>query len=128
MAEDGKTVLMCTHLLLEAEGLADQVIVMDKGHAMVAGSPQELTRRYWPATRVLLAADDPALLDAASTLPYVRGYERNGVAMVDLDDDTNVPDLVDALVAAGARLTRVEPRTPTLEELYFRIRKQHRGE
>jgi hypothetical protein len=77
---------------------------------------------------VLLAADDPALLDAASTLPYVRGYERNGVAMVDLDDDTNVPDLVDALVAAGARLTRVEPRTPTLEELYFRIRKQHRGE
>ncbi len=31
MAEDGKTVLMCTHLLLEAEGLADQVIVMDHG-------------------------------------------------------------------------------------------------
>ena len=27
MAEGGKTVLMCTHLLLEAEGLADQVVV-----------------------------------------------------------------------------------------------------
>ena len=37
MAEDGKTVLMCTHLLLEAEGLADQVVVMDHG-AVVAGS------------------------------------------------------------------------------------------
>ena len=128
MADDGKTVLMCTHLLLEAEGLADQVIVMDKGHAMVSGSPKELTRRYWPATRVLLDADNPALLDFAATLPYVRGYERNGVAVVDLDDDTQVPDLVDALVAAGARLTRVEPRTPTLEELYFAIRKQHRGQ
>ena len=48
--------------------------------------------------------------------------------MVDLEDDTQVPDLVDALVAAGARLTRVEPRTPGLEELYFTIRKQHRGQ
>jgi len=126
MANDGKTVLMCTHLLLEAEGLADQVIVMDKGHAMVSGSPKELTRQYWPATRVLLDADDPSVLDTASTLPYVQHYERNGVAVVDLDNDSQVPDLVDALVAAGARLTRVEPRTPSLEELYFTIRKQHR--
>jgi len=128
MAEDGKTVLMCTHLLLEAEGLADQVIVMDKGHAMVSGSPQELTRRYWPATRVLVDADDPRVLDTASALPYVQHYERNGVAMVDLENDSQVPDLVDDLIAAGARLTRVEPRTPSLEELYFMIRKQHRGQ
>jgi ABC-2 type transport system ATP-binding protein len=128
MANDGKTVLMCTHLLLEAEGLADQVIVMDKGHAMVSGSPKELTRQYWPATRVLVDADDPRVLDTASTLPFVQHYERNGVAVVDLDDDSQVPDLVDALVAAGARLTRVEPRTPSLEELYFTIRKQHRGQ
>jgi ABC-2 type transport system ATP-binding protein len=124
MAEGGKTVLMCTHLLLEAEGLADQVIVMEKGHAMVAGSPRELTRRYWPATRVILDADDPEVLDTARFLPFVRNYERNGVALVDLDEDTQVPDLVDALVHAGARLTRVEPRTPSLEELYFAIRKQ----
>jgi len=126
MAEGGKTVLMCTHLLLEAEGLADQVVVMDRGRAMVSGSPEELTRQYWPATRVLIAADDPAKLDAAAALPFVNHYERNGVAVFDLECDEHVPDLVDALVGAGARLTRVEPRTPTLEELYFTIRKQHR--
>ena len=73
MAEDGKTVLMCTHLLLEAEGLADQVIVMDHGRAMVSGSPRELTRQYWPAARVILDADDPAVLDTARGLPFVRG-------------------------------------------------------
>jgi ABC-type multidrug transport system ATPase subunit len=122
MAGDGKTVLMCTHLLLEAEGLADQVVVMDHGRAIVAGSPRELTRRYWPAPSVLLDAEDPTLLDAARDLPYVRAYARNGVATVDLDRDDRVPDLVDALVRAGARLRRVEPRTPTLEELYFTIR------
>ena len=65
MAEGGKTVLMCTHLLLEAEGLADQVVVMDHGQAMVSGSPRELTRQFWPAARVVLDADDPAVLDTA---------------------------------------------------------------
>jgi ABC-2 type transport system ATP-binding protein len=126
MAEAGKTVLMCTHLLLEAEGLADQVIVMDHGHAIVAGSPQELSRRYWPAARVVLDADDPTVLDAARDLPFVRAYERNGTVTVDLAQETDVPDLVDALVRAGARLKRVEPCAPSLEELYFTIRNQER--
>jgi ABC-2 type transport system ATP-binding protein len=126
MAEGGKTVLMCTHLLLEAEGLADQVVVMDHGRAMISGSPRELTRQFWPAPRVVLDADDPSVLDTAQALPFVRGYSRNGVATVELAHETDVPDLVDALVGAGARLTRVEPQAPTLEELYFAIRREHR--
>jgi len=123
MAEDGKTVLMCTHLLLEAEGLADQVVVMDHGRAVIAGSPTELTRRFWPAARVVLDAADPAVLEMARGLAFVRSFERNGVVTVDLERESDVPDLVDALVHAGARLTRVEPRVPTLEELYFEIRR-----
>jgi ABC-2 type transport system ATP-binding protein len=126
MAEGGKTVLMCTHLLLEAEGLADQVIVMDHGRAIIAGSPRDLTRQFWPASRVVLDADDPAVLDTAELLPFVRSYHRNGVATVELEHETDVPDLVDALVGAGARLTRVEPQSPSLEELYFAIREEHR--
>jgi ABC-2 type transport system ATP-binding protein len=125
MAEGGKTVLMCTHLLLEAEGLADQVIVMDHGQAMISGSPRELTRQFWPSARVVLDADDPALLDSAEGLPFVRSYHRNGVATVELDNESDVPDLVDALVGVGARLTRVEPQAPSLEELYFAIRREH---
>jgi ABC-2 type transport system ATP-binding protein len=125
MAEGGKTVLMCTHLLLEAEGLADQVVVMDHGRAMISGSPRELTRQFWPASRVLVDADDPSVLDAARSLAFVRAYHRNGVATVELERETDVPDLVDALVASGARLTRVEPQAPTLEQLYFAIRQEH---
>jgi hypothetical protein len=75
---------------------------------------------------VVLDADDPALLDSARGLPFVRAYERNGVALVDLERETDVPDLVDALVGAGARLTRVEPQAPSLEQLYFAIRKENR--
>ena len=48
MTGDGSTVVMCTHLLLEAEGLADQVVVLEDGVDVVAAARGELTRRYWP--------------------------------------------------------------------------------
>ena len=122
LAERGTAILMCTHLLLEAEGIADQVVVLDRGRTLVSGSPAELTRRYWPAARVVLDADDPGILDRAKSLPFVNAYQRNGTATVDLSEPDRVPDLVDVLVAAGARLRRVEPQSPSLEQLYFAIR------
>jgi hypothetical protein len=64
------------------------------------------------------------MLDRCAALPFVRSYERNGSALVELDDRERVADLVDTLVADGVRLLRVEPRTPTLEELYFTVRRR----
>ena len=39
-----------------------------------------------------------------------------------LDGDHRTPDVITALVANGIRLTRIEPITPTLEDLYFAVR------
>jgi ABC-2 type transport system ATP-binding protein len=124
MTDDGSTtVVMCTHLLLEAEGLADQVVVLQDGTSLVHGAPAELTKRYWPDAMVRLGADDPAALDALADQPGVLGYERHdGVAQLRLDGTDRVPDLVFALTASGARVHRVEPHEPTLEDLYFAVR------
>jgi len=46
---------------------------------------------------------------------------------VQLDDLARVPDLVAALIAAGVRLTRVDPHNPSLEDLYFAIRRERRA-
>jgi ABC-2 type transport system ATP-binding protein len=123
MAHDGRTVLMCTHLLLEAEGLADHVVVMDHGHTLASGSPKDLVRSLWNSVTVAFDAEDPSQLDQVRTMPGVVSYERVNGAVVELDDANRVPELVAALVDMGVRLTRVEPRTPTLEELYFAVRR-----
>ena len=125
MAASGKTVVMCTHLLLEAEGLADQVVILEQGRDLIAGPPEELIHRYWPHPSVVLDATDRSGLDQLEAMPGVVGYSRNGAsAHVALDDLARIPDLVEALTASGVRLTRVTPHEPTLEELYFAVRRE----
>jgi ABC-2 type transport system ATP-binding protein len=123
MTEDGSTVVMCTHLLLEAEGLADQVVVLQDGVDVIHGSPNELTRRFWPEAVVRIGAEDGDALDALAHHAGVVGYERRDhVAVVRMDSADRIPDLVEALSKAGARVQRVEPHEPTLEDLYFAVR------
>jgi ABC-2 type transport system ATP-binding protein len=123
MAADGKTVVMCTHLLLEAEGLADQVVMLEQGRDIISGAPDVLVKRYWPNPRVMVDAEDRSSLDALATMEGVVAFERNGAAAaVELDDLKRVPDLVARLAAEGVRLTRVVPHEPTLEDLYFAVR------
>ena len=134
LAASGRTVVMCTHLLLEAEGLADHVVVLDAGRDVVAGAPEELVRRYWPIPSVLIDAEDRAgLADLLATLPGVVGVSaeppgspRAGAMRATLDDGGRVADLVTAAAAAGLGVTRVVPHEPSLEELYLRVRQGER--
>lgn len=127
MPAEGRTVVMCTHLLSEAEGLADHVVVMEAGHAVVCGAPEQLSERFWPGSRVLFDADPPDQLDRMATWHGVTAYRREEWAEVTLDGMGRLPDIVASLVADGVRLTRVEPRTPTLEDLYFAVRRESRA-
>ena len=125
MAAGGKTVVMCTHLLLEAEGLADQVVMLEGGRDLVSGTPEELVAHYWPHPSVVVDAENREALEEAVGMDGVVGYERNGAgARVTLDHLGRVPELVAALVAAGARIRRVSPHEPSLEELYFVVRRE----
>ena len=127
MTADGRTVVMCTHLLVEAEGLADQIIVLENGTDLLTGPQDELIRRYWPHPLVRFDAEDPVGLDALAGMDGVLGYRRDGLAEIQVDDLARVPDLVERLLAAGVRLTRVDPHEPTLEELYFAVRHERRS-
>lgn len=125
MTDDGRTVVMCTHLLSEAEGLADHVVIMEGGTDLISGTPEELTRLYWPHPVLTICAEDPRLLERMRSWPGVVGMRNDpSGARLEIDDLVRVPDMVAALAADGVRVTRVEPHRPTLEDLYFLIRRQ----
>lgn len=122
LTADGRTVVMSTHLLHEADGTADQIVMMDQGRVWERGSPEELMARYGDGQVVRLDAENPSVFAGLSAHPLVRSVLMDGGAKVTLTGADAIPDLVADLIARGARLTRVEPEGWDLESLYFRMR------
>ena len=128
LAGRGRTIVLCTHLLHEAEGIADQLVLMNNGHAQATGAPQDLAGKYLAEPVVLLDAENRDALSALGHEEGVVSVSWNGSVQVTLADLNRLPDLVTRLVNDGARITRVEPIGATLEELYFKMQRTHRGE
>jgi ABC-2 type transport system ATP-binding protein len=126
MAGKGRTIVMCTHLLHEAEGIADHLVLLDDGVVSTSGNPKDLTRRYMPDPIVIIDAEDRDSLRFISELDGVLGTRDDGGIHVTLDSIERVPDIVIEVVKRGVRPTRVEPLNPTLEDLYFEMQRAHR--
>ena len=70
---DGVTVVLTTHYLEEAERLADQVHILDKGRLVASGSPLELTRGGTVATiRLVVTQPFPPARPSRSRPPWAR--------------------------------------------------------
>ncbi len=128
MTGSGRTVVLCTHLLAEADGLADEVVVLEQGTAVATGAPASLAAGFWPHPQVWFRAERASDLDRLAAWPGVVGYRRQQErAVVDLDDAGRVAELIMGLSRDGVRLVAVEPHRPTLEELYFAIQASRRA-
>lgn len=126
LAGSGRTVIMATHLLHEAEGIADQVILMGAGQARAAGHPLELAARYMKDPVVIIDAENRNLLKDLDKREGIKAATWNGALHVTLESIEVLPDMVAGLVNDGVRVTRIEPMAATLEHLYFEMQRQLR--
>ena len=65
----GKTILLTTHYLEEAEELCDRVAIIDHGHVIEMGSPDELVHRYF--SEIAISFSDPTGVDSYRMLDGV---------------------------------------------------------
>ncbi|MCL6450281.1 MAG: ABC transporter ATP-binding protein [Acetobacteraceae bacterium] len=124
-AQGGRTVVLCTHNLNEAERLCRRVVILRQGREVASGSPQELERRFRGARRaeITVRSLDEAALKAVRSAPGVAGVEVAGpkCLRLELAGEGGLPAAVAALVAAGAEVTRAVDVQPTLEDVYLRL-------
>ncbi len=123
--QEGRTVFLCTHNLIEAQRLCDRVGVIDRGALRALGTPQELARQLWQSVSVSIdlrgapPASVVALLDGH---PLVHDHtEENGVIQLEVESEEAIPTVVADLAATGARIYAVTPKEHTLEDIYFRV-------
>lgn len=123
----GRTVFLCTHNLHEAELLCDRVAVLAHGRVLAIGAPAELTRHLAPALEVRIEVDPAQGADAervvAARLARTDVSYADGVLRVDALERERIPEAVQALAGAGVRIFRVDPRAPTLEDVYFALQR-----
>jgi ABC-2 type transport system ATP-binding protein len=125
-AMPGRTTLLCTHNLFEAEALCDEVIILLNGRVHVHTPLAELRQRARPRLR-LAARQGPAALQAAlarrglSAEPDDTDEGREGL-LVDLaDPEAEAPDLLRALLAEGLDVYECRPTRATLQTLFLDI-------
>jgi len=124
LRDAGRSILLCTHNLDEAERVCDRIGILNGG-VLAEGTPAELRRRARPTvTRIGLdgrVEDRSRLADVAAGLPFVRsvGAVDDGLWVELAEPGEDIPDLVNTLVRAGARISAVREDLASLEQVYL---------
>ncbi len=111
----GKTVVLTTHYMEEAERLCDQLVIIDHGRIIEQGAPQELLRRHFGHVRVCL--DRATLTPQVESLPEPVTLTAEGVEIL----SQSVEATLGRLIAAGVPLDSLRVRNPTLEDLFIKL-------
>ena len=119
----GRTIFLCTHNLDEADRLCDRIAVVNT-RLLALDTPAALREKLYDRVVVFhLSAAAPAYEKAVREQPFVRSVEsRDNKLVVALDDpEMNNPELIRALVDAGADIQFVGELRHSLEEIYLRL-------
>ena len=118
----GKTVLLTTHLMEEAERLCDRVAIIDHGRIIDVGAPAELVRRHCPEHTVVVATDDEAAAAHFRDIPQVDSVTSEGfrVTVRGRGDDL-VTQVIQRLAEHRMRVVDFRTEVPTLEDVFLRL-------
>jgi len=112
---EGKTLILTTHYMEEAQHLCDEVAIMDYGKIIAQGTPAELIRQYSRGITVVLPRHRFALKADGFPLPV---REIKDTIEIKTDD---VNQCLEQLISQGVDLSDITVRTPNLETVFLNL-------
>ena len=130
--EQGKTILLTTHYMEEADQLCDRIAIIDQGKIVSQGSPEELKQGVRKIAIIRVSASNVAesLISQLKNLLGVREVELTVVdPVIGLADivihtesaEETLPEFTETLVKAGARIRLIEQQMPSLEDVFISL-------
>ncbi|MGH2518018.1 MAG: AAA family ATPase, partial [Ktedonobacterales bacterium] len=117
----GKTILLTTHYMEEAQQLCDRVAVVDHGKIIETGSPDELIRRHF--SEIAIQFQDRQGVDGYARLPGVTHAtaEDERVTVYSTDVPRTMASLLEREVGAGGVLKDLSVHGATLEDVFLKL-------
>ena len=118
----GKTVLLTTHLMEEAERLCDRLAIVDRGRVVATGTPEALVRQHCPEQTVVLAASDASAEERLRRVPGVIDVTRDERRFtIRGRGDNLISDVIQCLSESRIRVTEFRTVLPTLEDVFLEL-------
>jgi ABC-2 type transport system ATP-binding protein len=120
--EDGVTVFLTTQYLEEADVLADRVGIIDRGHIVAEGTPDELKRDIGGDSVEAIPADPHDLERAAAVLSRFgepAAHSPKGAAVRLSQGAEQLADIVRALDEEGITLAHLQLHSPSLDDVFL---------
>lgn len=125
-----RTIVICTHNLVEAEALADIIAIIYRGRILMQGSLDELKKRVLgvPEYEVMFSeAWDSGQMEMPSGMTLIGQTATSMQVRVERPQESN-PQLVRALSARAAPVMSFQESPRTLEQVYLKVMSDARGE
>jgi ABC-2 type transport system ATP-binding protein len=120
LSGEGRTILLATHDMVEAETVCDRVTLIDRGKIIATESPRTLGHVISRFQRIDAEGVDGPVLEEIRALAGVSSVtESNREARIEVDEEGATQIVLERLVAAG--VTSVKTSLPSLEEVYVHL-------
>ncbi len=116
------TLFLTTHYLEEADSLCDRIAIIDHGHIIRIGTPEELKESVGgDVIAVTLKESEPDISSDIASVKLVKNVQKtdnNYRIKVELGEEAS-PQIMDVIRSKGLHVTKISLTKPTLDEAYL---------
>ncbi len=116
IAERGRTIIFSTHVMEHAERLCDRIILMSGGEKVFDGSTEAALAKA--PRRLVVGSEDESLTGVMEGFAKTLERRKDGTLSIVLNDGADTQTILEACVSRKIKLSRFEPKNPTLHEAF----------
>ena len=114
----GKTILLTTHYIEEAELLCENIAIIDQGKILKKGTPKNLTKEYGSAVISISSLNIKDNVKSFKT-SYKYTMDNNQINFSVRDPELALPEIIESLTISGIKIQKIETNKSSLEDVFL---------